>query len=536
MDQLATRHHTRGHVRSQARQHDEALLSDQEGSQDGGYHYCDQEPSQSDPSFDVDEQKQLEDRDGQESRYQQGAHGFSLSRRYHYPMDYLRLLPSVDALSVRVSVDIAPDLPAVLVTEIARRSIDAARSAALEGKQVDPVAIARREARRFSRGRLRRAINATGVLLHTNLGRAVLHREAAADAGRASLGYSNLEFDLAEGRRGSRGTYLSRLFSHLTGAEAAMVVNNNAAALFLVLHTLAQGASVPVSRGELIEIGGSYRLPDLMAASGARLLEVGTTNRTRIRDYESGLRADSRMLLKVHPSNYRVVGFSEETRLRELVELGRRRDVPVVYDVGSGLLDADVPWVRGPPPSWIGDEPGVRQVLAAGADLVTFSGDKLFGGCQAGVIAGRSDLVSRLKSSPVARAVRVDGPTIAALARTAEMYASGRAIEIPFWHMVTRPVEELSERLEAIAARSGLPPVLRMSEAMVGAGSVPGMTVPSPVLAIERRGEDLWPRLLEAEPAVVARRSAGDLLVDVRAVGEDEDGTLSGVLRAACRS
>ena len=451
-------------------------------------------------------------------------------------MDYLRRLPSVDVLSGRISVDFAPHLPAILATEVARRSIEAARSAALEGKHVDPVAIAHQEARRFSSGKLRRVINATGVLLHTNLGRAVLHREAAADAGRASLGYSNLEFDLAEGRRGSRGTYLSRLFSRLTGAEKVLVVNNNAAALFLVLHTLAQGGSVPVSRGELIEIGGSYRLPDLMAASGARLLEVGTTNRTRIGDYESALRTDSRMLLKVHPSNYRVVGFSEDTRLGELVELGRGRDLPVVYDVGSGLLDADVPWVTGPPPSWIGDEPGVRQVLETGADLVTFSGDKLLGGCQAGVIAGRSDLVSRLRASPVARAVRVDGPTIAALARTAELYASGRAIEIPFWHMVTRSVDDLSRRLEEIAVRASLPAVLRMSEAMVGAGSVPGMTVPSPVLVIERRGEDLWPRLLEADPAVVARRSAGDLLIDVRAVGEDEDSILSDLLGAACRS
>lgn len=451
-------------------------------------------------------------------------------------MDYLRRLPSVDALSGRISVDIAPDLPAVLATEVARRSIDAARTAALAGKSVDPVTIARREARRFSRVRPRKVINATGVLLHTNLGRAVVHREAAADAGRASLGYSNLEFDLAEGRRGSRGTYLSQLFSRLTGAEDALVVNNNAAALFLILHTLAQGGSVPVSRGELIEIGGSYRLPDLMAASGALLLEVGTTNRTRIGDYESALRADSRMLLKVHPSNYRVVGFSEETHLPELVELGRRTELPVVYDVGSGLLDAEVPWVAGPPPTWIGDEPGVRQVLETGADLVAFSGDKLFGGCQAGVVAGSSDLIARLRASPVARAVRVDAPTIAALARTAELYAAGRVLEIPFWHMVTRSVDELSVRLEAIATRADIPPVLRVSEAMIGAGSVPGMTVPSPVLVVERRGEDLWPRLLEADPAVVARRSAGDLLIDVRAVGEHEDSTLSDVLGALCRS
>ena len=451
-------------------------------------------------------------------------------------MNYLRRLPSVDALAGELTAEIPTGLPAVLAVELARRSIDRARSAALKGEYLDPAAIAHRDADRFLKGRLRRVINATGVLLHTNLGRAALHPEAASEARRASLGYGNLEFDLTAGRRGSRGAYLSHLLSRLTGAEAALVVNNNASALFLALHTLAAGGSVPVSRGELIEIGGSYRLPDLMAASGARLVEVGTTNRTRIADYESALGPDSRMLLKVHPSNYRVVGFSEEARLGELVELGKVREMPVVFDVGSGLLDSVVPWVEGPPPEWIGDEPGVRQVLARGADLVTFSGDKLFGGCQAGVIAGRADLIARLKASPVARAVRIDGPTIAALGRTAELYAEGRGGEIPFWRMVTRPVEHLASRLETVARGAGVSPTVRMSEAMVGAGSVPGMTVPSPVLVLEGRGEDLWPRLLGTDPAVVARRSAGDLLIDVRAVEEDGDGLLAGSLRAACRS
>lgn len=451
-------------------------------------------------------------------------------------MNYLRRLPSVDALAGQLMADPAAGFPPLLAVEVARRSIDQARSAALEGKYLDPVAIARRDAERLSTARLHRVINATGVLLHTNLGRAPLHQEAASAARQASLGYGNLEFDLAEGRRGSRGAYLAGLMSRLAGAEAALVVNNNAAALFLALHTLASGGSVPVSRGELIEIGGSYRLPDLMASSGARLVEVGTTNRTRIADYASALDSDTRMLLKVHPSNYRVMGFAEEADLSDLVELGIRKDLPVVYDVGSGLLDADVPWVAGPPPQWVGDEPGVRQVLAKGADLVTFSGDKLFGGCQAGVIVGRSNLVARLKASPVARAMRIDGPTIAALARTAELYAEGRGGEIPFWAMVTRPVEELVARLESIARVAGLAPAVRLSEGMIGAGSVPGMTVPSPVLVVEARGEDLWPRLLETDPAVVARRSAGDLLIDVRAVAREEDAQLADSLRAACRS
>ena len=451
-------------------------------------------------------------------------------------MDHLRRLPSVDALAVRLRSEMLEGLPEVLAVELARQGIEAARSAALDGRRLDPADIARQEAKRLVRGRLRQVINVTGVLLHTNLGRALLHPEAASEASRAALGYGNLEFDLAEGRRGGRGAYLTRLLSRLTGAEAALVVNNNAAALFLTLHTLAADGSVPVSRGELIEIGGSYRLPDLMAASGARLVEVGTTNRTRISDYEQALGPDSRMLLKVHPSNYRVVGFSEEATLGDLVELGRRRSLPLVFDVGSGLLDAGVPWLQGPPPAWIGDEPGVRQVLAGEADLVTFSGDKLFGGCQAGVIVGRADLVARLKAGPVARAMRVDGPTMAALGRTAELYADGRGGEIPFWRMVARPAEELARRLEKIAGIAGLPPTVMMSEAMVGAGSVPGMTVPSPALVLEGRGETLWPRLLDAEPAVVARRSAGDLLIDVRTVQEEDDGRLAEVLRAVCRS
>ena len=451
-------------------------------------------------------------------------------------MNRLRRLPSVDALAGRLAAGAGAGLPPLLAAEVARRSIDRARAAALEGKHLDPEALAAREAERLARTKIQRVINATGVLLHTNLGRAPLHPEAADAARRAAAGYGNLEFDLTSGRRGSRGGYLNALLSRLTGAEAALAVNNNAAALFLTLHTLAAGGSVPVSRGELIEIGGSYRLPELMAASGARLAEVGATNRTRIADYERAAGPEARMLLKVHPSNYRVVGFTEEAGLEELAALGRRRGLPVVFDAGSGLLDAGVPWLAGPPPAWLAGEPGVRQSLAAGADLVLFSGDKLFGGCQAGVIAGRAEAVARLRSSPAARAVRIDAPSIAALSRTAELYAEGRAAEIPIWRMAALPAGRLRGRLERIARAAGVPGEVRTSEAVIGAGSAPGGAVRSPALVLEGRGEELWPRLLAAEPAVAARRSAGDLLIDVRAVSEEDDGLVAEALRRACRS
>ena len=318
-------------------------------------------------------------------------------------MPDLRRLPSVDALARDLIEQVEGVLPTVLAVEIARRSVEFARSAAREGRTIDPEKEALLEAARLSKTRLKRVINVTGVILHTNLGRAPLHPLAAGEARQAATGYGNLEFDLTEGRRGSRGFYLSLLLAGLTGAEAALVVNNNAAALFLILHTLASGKPVPVSRGELIEIGGSYRLPRLMSAAGAQLVEVGTTNRTRLSDYAEAISHPTALLLKVHPSNYRVMGFAEETTLSGLVALGREHDLPVVYDVGSGLLDAEVPWLSGPPPAWVGNEPGVRQVLAEGADLVAFSGDKLWGGCQAGIIVGRADLVDRLRSNPVAR-------------------------------------------------------------------------------------------------------------------------------------
>lgn len=446
----------------------------------------------------------------------------------------LRTLPSVDALTARLLEDAGP-IPRALVVEIARSAVDRARAALLEGEDADAARLGAADLTTLSRLRHHSVINATGVLLHTNLGRAPLHADVAAEAAAAAQGYGNIEFDLNEGHRGSRGAYLTSILRELTGGEAALVVNNNAAALFLALHTLAAGGSVPVSRGELIEIGGSYRLPDLMAASGAELIEVGTTNRTRIADYKLGLRPTTQMLLKVHPSNYRVMGFSEGTESTELVELAREQAIPMVFDVGSGLLDDSASWIEGPPPTWIEGEPSVAGALNDGVDLVTFSGDKLFGGPQAGIIVGNAELVGRLKSSPVARALRVDGATIAALTATAELYANGRGHEIPFWRMVSQPVAELQGRLEAIAHTAGVPSALADSEAMAGAGSVPGMTVPSPVLVVNGLGESAWQKLLETDPIVVARRNAGDLLIDVRAVEPEDDHRLAEALALACR-
>ena len=446
----------------------------------------------------------------------------------------LRNLPSVDALTSDLAGS-STDIPRALVVEIARTAVESARAAMLVGDTVDAADLAQRQMASLRRLRHQSVINATGVLLHTNLGRAPLHPEAAAEAARAAQGYGNIEFNLNEGERGSRGAYLNEVLTELTGAEAALVVNNNAGALYLTLHTLSAGGSVPVSRGELIEIGGSYRLPDLMAASGAELIEVGTTNRTRLSDYKLGIRPTTQMLLKVHPSNYRVLGFSEGAGAADMVKLAREQAIPMVFDVGSGLLDGAVPWVEGPPPAWLSDEPSVRSAINVGVDLVTFSGDKLLGGPQAGIVVGSAELIGRLKSNPVARALRVDGATIAALTKTAELYANGRGHEIPFWKMVTQPVADLQGRLETIAYAAGVPSAIRESEAMAGAGSVPGMTVPSPVLVLKGRGEDVWPRLLDTDPIVVARRDAGDLLIDVRAVEPDDDHLLAEALKAACQ-
>lgn len=424
-----------------------------------------------------------------------------------------RDLPSVEALADRIE----SSLPRALVVDVARTALEQARNDIAKGLRTDPDQIARGIARALERTAGVPVINATGVLLHTNLGRAPWSGTALERAVRAASGYSNLEIDIDTGERSRRGSYVERLLRKLTGADAAFVVNNNASALLISLAATATGTAVPVARGELIEIGGSYRLPEVMDASGARLVEVGTTNRTRVGDYQTALQTHHcGALLKVHPSNYRVEGFTEEASVAELAKLAAEHDLPLINDIGSGLLDADSAWV----PRWLHGEPGARQALEDGADLVTFSGDKLIGGPQAGLIVGSEDLVGKVRKSPLARALRVDGVTYAALAATLEEFLDGPPTAVPFWGYALLDAEALRSRCEALADRVG--GVVTEGASAVGAGSAPGIEIPTPQMRLQSR-QDLYQCLLAADRPVLTRRDTGDLVVDLRAVDPAED-------------
>ena len=380
----------------------------------------------------------------------------------------------------------------------------------------------------FMRDLLQPVVNVTGVLLHTNLGRAPVgvHQPERA---------MTVEFDLRTGQRGSRQDTAGPLLARLCGAEAAIVVNNNAAAVMLVLAALAAGREVPVARGESVEIGGAFRVPEVMEQSGARLVDVGTTNRTRLSDYQKAISrpgADVAMVLKVHPSNYRVEGFVEETGVADLATLG----VPVVADIGSGLLDADTPWLGHGPPAWLVGEPAARQTLASGADLVTFSGDKLLGGPQAGIIAGRHDLVKACASHPLARALRPGGLVLGALQETALAYLRRDLSALAFWRMADTPMSQLLERAEAIrssllSARSGVGESVEIveSEALIGAGSAPGTSVDSVALSLP--GDHLA-SLRAHHPAVIARVSEGCTLLDLRSSHPQDDSILIDAITA----
>ena len=532
MSELPTGERPLAHLDPYPGEYAESLATNQRGAQNAGEQDEGQGRAQPDAILDGGQYQQFDDRhgdedDGEAHAGQDNAAGMLCSMP-------LRDLPSVDALVRSLP---ATSLPRSLVIECARTAISEAREQISQGKEGDPHAVARRLVEHLHARRPRSVINATGVLLHTNLGRAPLAREAAEAALAAATSYGNVEFDLVTGNRGGRAGYTRELARTLTGADAALVVNNNAAALYLALATLAAGRQVPVSRGELIEIGGSYRLPELMKASGATMVEVGTTNRTHLSDFTAAITDHTALLLKVHTSNYRVVGFTEEVDLAAMVELAHRHEIPLVYDVGSGLLDENVPWLSGPPPPWLADEPGVRQALELGADLVLFSGDKLLGGPQAGILVGRADLIARLAKHPVARAVRCDGPTLAALSATLQMYADGRGTEIPFWAMATISPNELQARLEKLLVGSGAVGEVRAGESVPGAGSVPGATVPSPVLVVQQPSADLlWDRLLMSDLPVIARRETGELVLDLRTVPAHLDEVLTAALQAACRS
>ncbi|MFT4867272.1 MAG: L-seryl-tRNA(Ser) seleniumtransferase [Ilumatobacter sp.] len=422
--------------------------------------------------------------------------------------------PSVDKLARSLK---ATGLPHPILVDIARAAIDAGDHESASAR-----------AEQFRRTLLTPVVNATGVLLHTNLGRAPLahHQGAAAQT---------VEFDLSTGQRGSRQAAVGQLFARLCGAEKAMVVNNNAAAVLLVVAALAEGRDVPVSRGESVEIGGSFRVPEVIEQSGARLVDVGTTNRTRVADYAKAIArpdVDAAMVLKIHPSNYRVEGFVEEASIADLATL----DVPVVADIGSGLVDSTCPWLPGAPPAWLAGEPAAVQAIADGADLITFSGDKLLGGPQAGIIAGRADLVDQCLRHPLARALRPGGLVLAALQTTALTYLDKRAAtDIAFWKMVATPIAELQERAESIVdAIQVAHPSARVesTEALPGAGSAPGVTMASVGVVID--GDLLEPLRQFATP-VIARSRGDRTSLDLRSIDPADDQIVIDALRVARR-
>ena len=471
------------------------------------------------------------------------------------PSAPLRAIPSIDELLNRPRLAaLAEKAGRALVTRVARSAVADLRARMKDAQSADanvrsgassddnifePAAL---EARIISgveealAPSLRHVINATGVVLHTNLGRAPISEAAGAAIARTATRYSNLEYDIESGERGKRDVHTGRLLAQLVGAEAAIVVNNNAAAVFLVLNTLAKGAEVIVSRGELIEIGDGFRIPDIMAESGALLREVGTTNRTRIRDYERAINDRTRLLLRVHPSNFRITGFTERPSLQDLAGLGQRFQVPVFEDLGSGCL-ADLA-------SSGVSEPVARASCDAGAGIVSFSGDKLLGGPQAGIIAGKRELVEKIRRNPLFRALRVDKLTIAALEVTLNAYLRGALDEVPALRMIRMTAEEIHDRATKFAeqlrksTQEGVRVEVREGFSVIGGGSTPDQQLATWVLAITNRGRsaaELEEHLRKAKSGipVIARIENDFLIIDLRTVLADEEAPLAGALISA---
>ena len=451
------------------------------------------------------------------------------------PMQY-RNLPSVDSVLATSEVaEIASSFSRQWVVELVRSELDLARERIRQGEAAagldEVAALVCRRVDDVVRAEPRRVINATGVVIHTNLGRAPLSRAAMAAAEEAAFGYSNLEFDLNSGRRGSRQAQLESLLRQITGAEAALAVNNNASAVLLGLLALAAGREVIVSRAEAVEIGGGFRVPDVLRQSGATLVDVGTTNRTYLRDYEDATTKDTAAYLKVHASNFRVEGFTAEVGMRELAELGDRLSVAVLHDVGSGSLLATEKY-------GLVHEPMPQESIDAGMGLAFFSGDKLLGGPQAGIVVGRRDLVSRLARHPLARAVRIDKLSLASLTATLVHYLKGEAErEVPVWRMISATPNDIRQRAERWRSKlTGAYDVCE-SRSAIGGGSLPGETLPTWVLALNADGigggaDGVMQRLRQNRPPVVARVEDERVLFDPRTVGPDEDSDLLSALKS----
>ena len=437
----------------------------------------------------------------------------------------LRKLPKVDSLSQAPALKSLADTHGEkAVTEAVRQVIAALRQAILEGTLVElPAEEAlcnqvQAQVLRNALPSLRTVINGTGIILHTNLGRACLSEKAAQAAADTARRYSNLEYDIPNGQRGSRYVHVESQLCRLTGAESALVVNNNAAAVLLVLSALTQGGQVIVSRGELVEIGGSFRVPEIMEACGAQLKEVGATNKTHLSDYARAICPETRALMKVHTSNYRIVGFAETPSLSALVELGHQHNLPVIEDLGSGCLVNLAS-------CGIYDEPSVQDSLKAGVDIVSFSGDKLLGGPQAGIILGKKHYIDILKKHPLTRAMRVDKMTLAALEATLSSYEAGHPEEIPVLHMLSAGPDALkakAEKLAALLEKENIPVSVVPVQGQVGGGSVPNQNLPSFAVAFTGNVVALEETLRLGMHPIIGRIHNDTYLLDVRTLWEDD--------------
>lgn len=466
------------------------------------------------------------------------------NRKETVPMDnsLLRTIPKVDELlNLPALRAVCADVPLPALTEAVRVELDALRAQLCSGEcSAVPNAdtLCSRIAARARSARLpalRSVINATGVTLHTNLGRACLSERAAAAAAAAARDYSTLEYDISTGARGDRCRHIEPLLQRLTGAESAMVVNNNAAAVLLILSALAAGGEVVVSRGELVEIGGSFRIPDIMEACGAALREVGATNKTHLADYERAIGEETRALMKVHTSNFRILGFTEAVGRAELAALAHAHGLPMIEDLGSGCLTALEPF-------GVCGEPMVQSSVRAGVDLISFSGDKLLGGPQAGVILGKKQYIDRLKRHPLARAMRADKLTLAALEATLRAYADGTASdEIPTLRMLALTPDELrarADKLCTLLTACGVDAAVLASQDPVGGGSAPAQLLPAFAVAIRPHGcsaDALERRLRKRDTPIIARVSHGCVLLGMRTLRREQFPAIAAALAEAAQ-